>query len=1088
VLAQSLIDRDIPKANGRTTCYFFFKDDDPEQRSASNALCAILHQLFCDKKALLKHVVTDFSEVGQAISRHLPRLWRILIRAAKDPIGGEIICIFDGLDECEEADLDKLIRLMVDFYENTISERETTVILKFLITSRRYQHIERKLSIIDRSLRSIHLSDSGMIIPEIDLFIHDETSKIGVQLMLEEKVRQEMEDELKKVENRTYLWVHLILDVIRNSVGKTQTRSLRRLIHTLPDSVSSAYENILGRASDPERAVRTLQIILSSRRPLTVGEMNHALAIDTRVSQALEPEEDDDHFKYTIRNQCGLFIDIAESNKIYLTHDTARDFLLSDKLTKANDRNLRFSQAWGLPLKMQDSHQSLAKVCITYLSTGTWFDALSEDELYLPLLVKVDEVPFLHYAAHNWAYHVSQGSEGIFQVEILEFLSQSSRIDFLLHLIWLNELSRDYWTSAYKAPLHSSPIMVASFFGLERVVRVLIEDPTSLDSRSSQGATALQWAVWQDEKSIVQILHTAGADLNARDEEHNTSLHVAALKGHSVLLDQLLDLGIAIDKQNKTGHTALHIAAANGHNLIVISLLNRGADTLIYDIQRRNVLHHAIDNQRLSIDIETIRLLLEHSVVSEEADINNMTPLHLAVKCNQGDVVSLLLDHGVSIDLPIERKFWSGRMEDGHIYYSLQHPAVQDFRLNPLFAGYNPLHAAALFGKAAMVHLLLDRGANPNAHGEHGETPLHLALTAGMGKRKIEDAWTDPINYVEDTLDMIVDHLEDDNKEAYEYVHKMREDTILALLKSPELDVIIQDACNRTLLHVIQYGHCEGSEYVTRILERGSDSNVRDNKGRTAVHRAARAGDHKSLNVFLRYQADPFMTDDLGQNLLHHACASRRGRESVQTISLLRHIAGPVLLSSRDGQGQNCLHHAVSQFADIDLVRFLIVLGVDVNHPDDQGHSPMMTAIVSAPFSCQRDVLRVLLEAGADPRVTDNAGKNLIHLLMSHGDFTETETLDLLADHNISINAIDRKGRTVLHHAAIAGTLSRPILYAILKRWNLDVNARDNDQRTALDYAIVEAGLPRHPELFDTGRWHRSRDLLREVGADEPIP
>ncbi len=42
-------------------CYFFFKNDSDENKSATNALCAILHQLFIQNHALLNHVMIEYN-------------------------------------------------------------------------------------------------------------------------------------------------------------------------------------------------------------------------------------------------------------------------------------------------------------------------------------------------------------------------------------------------------------------------------------------------------------------------------------------------------------------------------------------------------------------------------------------------------------------------------------------------------------------------------------------------------------------------------------------------------------------------------------------------------------------------------------------------------------------------------------------------------------------------------------------------------------------------------------------------------------------------------------------------------------------
>ena len=802
-----------------------------------------------------------------------------------------------------------------------------------------------------------------------------------------------------------------------------------------------------------------------SKRPLSLHELQQALAVKPGMksfnTRRLPPLK-------TLVDVCaGLVIVEEKSNTVRLVHYTLQEFLQSH-LGRLGNANIH-----------------MAQICLDYLL----FDDFDRDVGSFDELKRLREnMPFLSYAANHWGHHVSgescQSAETI-QGKILVLLSKSSRVDLIFRLISLDEPLLSHWTAVYTRSSGTPPILAASYFGLEGVVQLLATDPSSLSSRNNYGATALHWAAWMDERSTVQFLIRAGADMNAKTETENgdTPLHIAALRGHIVLLGQLVALGVNIDQQNKVGHTALHIAAANGHNTLVKYLLTK-ADASTVDGQGRHVLHHAIDKRGSSRDVETIRLLLEHGVMYQKADFNNMTPLHLAVQTTQSDVISLLLDYGFSVDLPVHREIWSAQMVDESTCYSLDHSAVQEHQRDALYAGYTPLHAAALFGIPDMVALLLDRGASPNAQGDYGETPLHLALSASMGEIKIEDPWSDSVNYVEDSLDMLVEDVEDGDHWAYEYVRGIRKDAIITLLENRAIDVTIQDARSRTCLHMIRYSDCKGSEYIAKILEKGCDFHIRNSEGDTAVHLAARGGDHESLEMFLRHQADPLMVDSRGRNSIHLACAGRAGSRSVRAIQvLLEHSAAPALLLSTDTEGQTCLHYAVREFADIEILKLLIDRGVGINHIDNQGRSPLMIAIIAAHILCPRDAIRTLLELGADPHVTDNSRRNLAHLLVSGGYRVETETLHLLADYNIPINAIDSKGRNVLHHAAISGSLDRPMLHSLLNEWGLEINARDNEQKTALDYATVEAGRSRHPDTFDEDRWGRARDLLREVIA-----
>ncbi|PWW75032.1 hypothetical protein C7212DRAFT_358601 [Tuber magnatum] len=130
-------------------CYFFFKDDSEEQKSAASALCAILHQLSRQRNTLCIYAEEAFKAKGKRFTKEVDTLWNILVEAVAEGGCGEVICVVDALNECEEETLAPLIRRVTRLPGLQTSDAP----LKFLVTSRSYHKIERELGLPATTIR-----------------------------------------------------------------------------------------------------------------------------------------------------------------------------------------------------------------------------------------------------------------------------------------------------------------------------------------------------------------------------------------------------------------------------------------------------------------------------------------------------------------------------------------------------------------------------------------------------------------------------------------------------------------------------------------------------------------------------------------------------------------------------------------------------------------------------------------------------------------------------------------------------------------------------------------------------------------------
>ncbi|RPA93545.1 NACHT-ANK domain protein transcript variant 3 [Choiromyces venosus 120613-1] len=482
VTASFLITHPKNKQNA-IVCYFFFKDDNEEQRSATFALCAILHQLFLQERSLCLYAEEAFKCKKKGFVEKVDTLWDILVKAVAEGGCGDVICVVDALDECEEGSLDQLIH-----HITCLSGPQTSHIpLKFLVTSRPYRKIERVLGSPETTIRLKGEDEVNALTTDVTRVIDEGIKKLESYWGRPGGLGY-LRNLLESSADRTFLWVSLVLGVLNDSEDDS-TEEFTKIATTAPRDLAELYTKILDKSTKPDKARRILNIVVAAARPLTLREMNVAFKIKREHNSIKDLGDLSEGFE-KVKNLCGLFVRVIDS-KIYLAHPTAREFLI--KGSSSGHGN------WQYTLCPGDSNFIMTDICISYLS----LEEFESDPLVLSFDNYLQKYAFLDYAARHWTDHFRDLKDQ--QMELFEFTRLICEAGSGRFLTWLQV----YWfhvEHSYECPKYCTHLMIASWLGQGTVVARLLGDGGDIHTRDEIYGTALNLAAIREDEDITRML------------------------------------------------------------------------------------------------------------------------------------------------------------------------------------------------------------------------------------------------------------------------------------------------------------------------------------------------------------------------------------------------------------------------------------------------------------------------------------------------------------------------------------------------------------------------------------------------------
>jgi ankyrin repeat domain-containing protein 50 len=555
-----------------------------------------------------------------------------------------------------------------------------------------------------------------------------------LELKLNDSEKLFLEKKLSSMPHRTYLWLKLVLEVIRGRTSITPKR-IQQLISNLPPTVEAAYEAILEKSSDKVLARKLLCLIVAALRPLTLQEMNVALAIEDHHKRSEDLDlEDALRFEGTVRHLCGLFVTVVDQ-KVYLIHQTAKEFLLAKTEVR--------SGLWKYSIEPDAAELIITKTCITYLlftefsseSDIGWRDDATRRETETKVKQHTDKFHYLSYAANQWATHYRQvrdASEPKILQSILDLCDTGSqRFRNWFYIYW-------YMNHHTLPPQFGNTILVASFFGHETVVKQLLAmEPVTADSIDMYShRTPLSWAAERGHDAVVKLLLMEDVDADSVDRFYiRTPLSWAIIRGHEDIVKLLLATSaVDADSVDRFNRTPLSWAAYRGNETAVKLLLATDAvDADSRDQYYRTPLSYASEKGHEA----TVKLLLASAKIDVNLKNNlGRTPLSYAAEEGCEAVVSLLLATS-QIDANLKDTFGrtplSYAAETGHeaVVKLLIATGKVDVNLeNNSFR--KPLSWAAKNGHEAVVKLLLATAQiDADSKDMFGRTPLSYAAEEG---------------------------------------------------------------------------------------------------------------------------------------------------------------------------------------------------------------------------------------------------------------------------------------------------------------------------------------------------------------------
>ncbi len=237
--------------------------------------------------------------------------------------------------------------------------------------------------------------------------------------------------------------------------------------------------------------------------------------------------------------------------------------------------------------------------------------------------------------------------------------------------------------------------------------------------------------------------------------------------------------------------------------------------------------------------------------------------------------------------------------------------------------GQTALHVAAT-GRAEVVALLLEHGANPNACTVRGVTPLHKAAAQPAILAMLLQAGAD------------IEHADDLGRTPLHWAVQSRAAESVAVLLRGGAAVNAGNIDGETALHVAARVGAAG--IATSLAQRGAALDARAAYGLAPLHIAARHGHVQVVAALLEAGATVGCADEFGRTALHDAAA--RGDERIVRL-LCDAGADP---NAADGYRSTPLHHA-ARAGHLAAVEQLLATGADVEARNAAGRTAHAVAV-----------------------------------------------------------------------------------------------------------------------------------------------
>ena len=295
-----------------------------------------------------------------------------------------------------------------------------------------------------------------------------------------------------------------------------------------------------------------------------------------------------------------------------------------------------------------------------------------------------------------------------------------------------------------------------------------------------------------------------------------------------------------------------------------------------------------------------------------------------------------------------------------------------------------------------MVHILLANGANPFATNKRtgilheacllGDIDLiRLILSNGIHTLNSMDQCFEPENFkTGDSIENNFVNQRDSHHQTPLHIacfklsisaHNERHLEIIQLLIEYGADVNARDMNGETpLFKSVQRGYHNPERYknlplATKLCEYGANVMICTNEGTSPLHMC---GSSKLITLLLVLNhADVSAFDNQRQTPIYDSV--RNGNME----SFLIHVENGADLSNVDIEGETLLHLAVS--TSIDITKFLLDNGANINAVNTRGFTPLIVATVSK----ELPAAMLLWERGADLEIKDQYGRSALGICES---------------------------------------------------------------------------------------------------------